>query len=63
MKDIFITSCNAEETFLSPLHPRPTTIDVHLRSLAPGASIPCSGVCRTPPRRPSRSSCVRASFR
>jgi len=29
MRDVFIVSCNAEETFLGPLHPRPATIDVH----------------------------------
>ena len=28
-RDIQIVSCNAEELFLSPLHPRPATIDIH----------------------------------
>ena len=28
-RDIQIVSCNAEEMFLSPLHPRPATIDIH----------------------------------
>lgn len=28
-KDLKIVSCNAEELFLSPLHPRPATIDIH----------------------------------
>lgn len=27
--DLKIVSCNAEELFLSPLHPRPATIDIH----------------------------------
>lgn len=28
-KDIHVISCNADELFLSPLHPRPATIDIH----------------------------------
>ena len=28
-RDLQIVSCNAEELFLSPLHPRPATIDIH----------------------------------
>ena len=28
-QDIQIVSCNAEELFLGPLHPRPATIDIH----------------------------------
>lgn len=28
-RDIQIVSCNADELFLSPLHPRPATIDIH----------------------------------
>lgn len=28
-QDIQIVSCNADELFLSPLHPRPATIDIH----------------------------------
>lgn len=32
-RDIQIVSCNAEEVFLSPLHPRPTTIDIHSTEL------------------------------
>ena len=28
-RDVHIVSCNAEELFLSPLHPRPATIDIH----------------------------------
>jgi len=28
-RDLQVVSCNAEELFLAPLHPRPTSIDIH----------------------------------
>jgi DNA-binding LacI/PurR family transcriptional regulator len=28
-KDIHIISCNADQLFLTPLHPRPASIDIH----------------------------------
>ena len=28
-RDLYVVSCNAEELFLNPLHPRPATIDIH----------------------------------
>lgn len=31
--DLKLVSCNAEELFLSPLHPRPATIDIHSKEL------------------------------